>query len=93
LEIALGSSRYALQLNNENADHLFNMGQILTSIAEALSEDRNNTHDPLPLLAEAVELFGRCLESQMRKFDAQSQQAQGLQMADQLQQQAIPEQQ
>ena len=69
------------------------MGQILTSIAEALSEDRNNTHDPLPLLAEAVELFGRCLESQMRKFDAQSQHAQGLQVADQLQQQAIPEQQ
>ena len=54
------------------------MAQILTSVAEALSDDRDNAHDPLPLLAEAVELFGRCLESQMHKFESQIQQTQRL---------------
>jgi len=58
------------------------MGQILTSIAEAVSEDRLNTLDPLPFLVEAVELFGRCLELQVRKYETQIQQTQRLQQAD-----------
>jgi len=70
-----------MQLDSENADHLFNMGQILTSIAEALAEDRFRTHDPLPLLAEAVVLFGRCLDSQIFKYKTQMQQAQRFQSA------------
>ncbi|KAG9241138.1 hypothetical protein BJ878DRAFT_522311 [Calycina marina] len=76
LEVALESSRYALKLKEDNADVLFNTAQILTSLVEVYTEDRTNTHDPLPPLKEALELFQRCQNLQEFSFtESQAQQA------------------
>lgn len=64
LQTALESSRYALALKEDNADVLFNTAQVLTSLAQAFEDTRNNTIDVLPLLEEALELFQRCLTLQ-----------------------------
>ena len=68
LGVALASSRDALALKEDNADVLFNTAQILTSLVEALTDDRTNIHDPLPFLEEALELFQRCLTLQEFNF-------------------------
>ncbi|KAH8747710.1 hypothetical protein BGZ57DRAFT_916578 [Hyaloscypha finlandica] len=66
LQTAIESSRYALKLNEQNADVLFNTAQALTSYVEAL-QDASNETDPLPFLEEALELFQECLEYQERQ--------------------------
>ncbi|KAH0555988.1 hypothetical protein GP486_006069 [Trichoglossum hirsutum] len=74
LRTALESHRVALRLQQENADVLFNTAQVLTSLAEALSEGRGSVPESelkggaLGLLEEAVELFQRCLTLQEYQF-------------------------
>ncbi|PMD34398.1 hypothetical protein L207DRAFT_534731 [Hyaloscypha variabilis F] len=74
LQTAIESSKYALKLNEQNADVLFNTAQALTSYVEAL-QDASNATDPLPFLEESLELFQKCLdyqELQHREFQEQS---------------------
>jgi len=65
LEIALASHRYALQLEPDNADALFNTAGVLTSIAEEIAKDaaRSDTQ-ALNLLEEALDLQSKCLSFQ-----------------------------
>ncbi|KAF4636004.1 hypothetical protein G7Y89_g2094 [Cudoniella acicularis] len=83
LQVALDSSRYALKLKEDDADVLFNTGQILTSLVDALNES-NMVPDSIgqsdlvqtsyQLLQEALELFARCLslqEAQYKEFQVQ----------------------
>lgn len=72
LEVALQSHREALYLEQDNADALFNSGQVLNSLAEALTESKHPSEEQLlqasKYLQEAVELFQRCLALQEMKF-------------------------
>ncbi|KAL7623589.1 hypothetical protein AAE478_007272 [Parahypoxylon ruwenzoriense] len=71
LEEALVSHRYALQLDPNNADTLFNASQVLTAIAElkATSEDSETADtEALKVLQEAIELQRGCLSVQERKY-------------------------
>lgn len=72
LEVALQSHRDALYLEQDNADALFNSGQVLNSLAEALTDSKHPSEDQLvqasTYLQEAVELFQRCLALQEMKF-------------------------
>ncbi|KAE8440985.1 hypothetical protein EG329_006122 [Mollisiaceae sp. DMI_Dod_QoI] len=69
LQTAIESSRYALKLNSENADALFNTAQALRSYSEAtIVVDQN----PSRHLEEALWLFELCLETQVRGFDKDS---------------------
>ena len=72
LEVALQSHRDALYLEQDNADALFNSGQVLNSLAEALTESKHPGEDQIiqasTYLQEAVELFQRCLALQEMKF-------------------------
>lgn len=69
---ALESHRYALHLDQDNTDVLFNTSELLTEIAEKIAEDDHQADsDALPLLEEALELLQRCLlfqESQHTQF-------------------------
>lgn len=70
LEAALVSHRYALQLDPENPDTLFNIAQVLTSIAESLTETRRQpTGTIIRLLEEAVEWQNKCLAIQETEFE------------------------
>lgn len=70
LEIALDSHRYALQLDPENPDTLFNTAQVLTSIAEHLIEnEQDSTSTAMCLLEEALDLQSKCLAVQEAKFE------------------------
>ncbi|RDL40631.1 uncharacterized protein BP5553_00610 [Venustampulla echinocandica] len=79
LQTALESSRYALTLNQTDADVLFNTAQILTSLAEGLHRQHsvgNEDSDQAAraYLEEALDLFQRCFElqtSQYGEFQAQ----------------------
>ncbi|KAI1455605.1 hypothetical protein F4805DRAFT_266801 [Annulohypoxylon moriforme] len=74
LEEALASHRYSLQLDQENADALFNTSQVLTTIAEVIAsvdddeEDSKSEAEALKLLREALELQSGCLNIQERKY-------------------------
>ena len=69
LEAALASHRYALQLDPDNADTLFNTAGVLTSIAEEIAKDANLPDArALGLLEEALELQNRCLAIQEHMF-------------------------
>ncbi|EGD90740.1 hypothetical protein H112_02206 [Trichophyton rubrum D6] len=83
LRIALDSHREALQKDQDNADILFNTAQVLTSVAEALTEgkhaDEEQTEEALKCLTEALELFQRCLVLQELRFTEFEQQLQMVQ--------------
>ena len=68
LNSALASHRYALALDNENADTLFNTSQVLTSVAEEMVKDDQFNMVILELLEEALELQNRCLSLQELKY-------------------------
>ncbi|PBP24329.1 hypothetical protein BUE80_DR004650 [Diplocarpon rosae] len=74
LKTALDSSKYALSLNCENADVLFNTAQILTSLSENVSELPEGP-TPLHLVQEALRLFQQCLEVQEKQAQASAAQA------------------
>jgi hypothetical protein len=70
LRLALDSHRYALNLDPDSADALFNTAQVLTSIAEEVANDDNFPDaDALKLLEEALELQNRCLAIQELKYE------------------------
>jgi hypothetical protein len=77
LETALISHRYALQLEPDNADTLFNTAGVLTSIAEEIAKDAAlSDARALNLLEEALELQNKCLSVQEYMFaETQEQQA------------------
>ncbi|KAK5171798.1 uncharacterized protein LTR77_003434 [Saxophila tyrrhenica] len=66
----LESHRYALRLNEENPDTLFNTSQVLTSLAEELSED-GQSQNAIPLLQESLELLSGCLSRQEMMLEQQ----------------------
>jgi hypothetical protein len=77
LETALVSHRYALQLEPDNADTLFNTAGVLTSIAEEIAKDATvSDARALNLLEEALELQNKCLSVQEYMLaESQEQQA------------------
>ncbi|KAK0110478.1 hypothetical protein ONS96_002087 [Cadophora gregata f. sp. sojae] len=75
LQTALTSSKFALSLNGENADALFNTAQILTSLTEKLSESSTDV-STLQLIEEALQLFQLCLEVQEKQAQESAAQAQ-----------------
>jgi hypothetical protein len=79
LEEALLSHRYALSLDPENPDTLFNTAQVLTTIAEELAKVNDEaTAEVLKFLEEALELQGKCLSIQELKFEESESQQQAM---------------
>ena len=77
LQQALDAHRYALSLNQDDPDSLFNTAQVLTAIAEAYAKGtRHADQDALPLLEEALELQSSCLSIQELKLEESIQQQQ-----------------
>lgn len=69
LQKALDSHRYALEIDSENADLLFNMSQLLTTIAERIAEDEHKPDvEAIQYLEEALKYQSVCLETQKMKF-------------------------
>ncbi|KAF2476591.1 uncharacterized protein BDR25DRAFT_277843 [Lindgomyces ingoldianus] len=72
LEETLRSHRTAIALNPDNTDVLFNTGQVLTSLAEALLESRTQEimkASAITLLEEAINVFAKCLASQQHEYE------------------------
>ncbi|KAJ9615410.1 hypothetical protein H2200_001485 [Cladophialophora chaetospira] len=75
LQQALQAHRYALALDQDNPDTLFNTAQVLTAIAEAFAKDPNHADtDALQPLEEALELQNRCLNIQELKLEESAEQ-------------------
>ncbi|KAF1991921.1 hypothetical protein K402DRAFT_459148 [Aulographum hederae CBS 113979] len=70
LQETLDSHRRALQLDQENADILFNTAQVLTSLAEILGDEDNifSKEKARKFLRESLELFSACLTKQELDF-------------------------
>ncbi|RAL07299.1 uncharacterized protein BO97DRAFT_378757 [Aspergillus homomorphus CBS 101889] len=86
LQEALESHRVALALEQDNADALFNTGQVLTSIAEILTDSKHPSDECLSqavkLLQEAIELFQRCLLLQELKYTEMQEQIKQMELGD-----------
>ncbi|KAJ5655675.1 Tetratricopeptide-like helical [Penicillium longicatenatum] len=86
LQVALQSHRDALKLDQDNPDVLFNSGQVLTSLAEILSDSKHPGEEQLmqasTYLQEAIELFQRCLVLQEMKFTEMQEQIEEMQSVD-----------
>lgn len=66
---SLRSHEYALSLDQDNADALFNAGQVLTSIAEQVAKDDDASDtEALNYLEQALEYQDRCLLLQKDKY-------------------------
>ncbi|KAK7900873.1 hypothetical protein LTR67_003158 [Exophiala xenobiotica] len=75
LQQALEAHRYAVNLDQDNADSLFNTAQVLTAIAEVSAKDSNRPdQEALQALEEALELQNRCLGVQELKLEESIQQ-------------------
>ncbi|KAA8647566.1 hypothetical protein EYZ11_007003 [Aspergillus tanneri] len=72
LQTTLQSHREALTLDQDNADILFNTAQVLTSLAEAITDIKRPADEQLnqavKFLQEALELFQRCLLLQEMRY-------------------------
>ncbi|KAF9885613.1 hypothetical protein FE257_012704 [Aspergillus nanangensis] len=72
LRITLQSHREALTLDQDNADALFNTAQVLSSLAETITDTKRPSEDRLnqavKFLQEALELFQRCLLLQEMRY-------------------------
>ncbi|KAE8306980.1 hypothetical protein BDV41DRAFT_582786 [Aspergillus transmontanensis] len=72
LNITLQSHREALNLDQDNADALFNTAQVLTSLAEVVTDTKHPSDTQLcravKYLQEAIELFQRCLIIQEMRY-------------------------
>ncbi|KAI1495786.1 hypothetical protein F5X99DRAFT_402389 [Biscogniauxia marginata] len=69
LRQTLDSHQYAVGLDSENADALFNMAQVLTTLAENIAEDdRLDDTEALQLLEQALDYQGRCFAIQQKGF-------------------------
>ncbi|KAJ5562384.1 hypothetical protein N7535_003163 [Penicillium sp. DV-2018c] len=87
LQVALQSHREALALDQDNADVLFNSGQVLTSIAELMSNskqigDEEQLMQAGTYLQEAVELFQRCLMIQEMKYTERQEEIEQMESGD-----------
>lgn len=84
LEETLASHRYALALDQDNADTLFNTAQVLASIAEEISKDDSiSDTSPINYLEEALQLLQRCLVLQQFCYtEFQEQAAEALRLAE-----------
>jgi len=73
LQQAQKSHRYALGLNQENSDILFNTAQVQISLAEEISEDATygTQDDSEQLLREALDLLNACFSRQERLMEEQ----------------------
>ncbi|OXV11022.1 hypothetical protein Egran_01219 [Elaphomyces granulatus] len=82
LHIALQSHREALRLQQDSEDALFNMAQVLTSLAEAKTGSKRpseeQTQEALGYLREALELFQRCLVLQELRYTESQEQVERL---------------
>jgi tetratricopeptide (TPR) repeat protein len=67
LRAALSSHDYALKLDENDADLLFNTSQVLTSIAEELANS-GTSHEAIRLLQSALKLQARCFSVQQLKY-------------------------
>jgi hypothetical protein len=67
LKIALASHEYALRIDENDADLLFNTSQVLTSIAEELA-NAGSTEEAIKLLRSALRLQARCLSTQEQRY-------------------------
>lgn len=92
LEETLASHRYALGLDQDNADTLFNTAQVLTSIGEEIAKDDSVSDiSAVRYLEEALELLQRCLALQeFRYTEFQEQAAAVLQASEEAQNEAMP---
>lgn len=86
LQIALQSHRDALRLEQDNADVLFNSGQVLNSLAETITDSKHPDEEQLmqasTYLQEAIELFQRCLILQEMKYTEMQEQMEQLASTD-----------
>ncbi|KEF60114.1 uncharacterized protein A1O9_04964 [Exophiala aquamarina CBS 119918] len=73
LQRALEAHRYALDLDQNNADSLFNTSQVLTGIAEIQARDGAD-QEALQTLEQALEVQTRCLALQELKLEDSAQQ-------------------
>lgn len=67
LIVALTSHEYALKLDEDDADLLFNTAQVLTSISEELANG-GSTEEAINLLQSAQNLRAQCLSVQEQKY-------------------------
>lgn len=76
LQQALSSHRYALRLNEESVDILFNTAQVMISIAEYVTEHGilASQTEAVPLLREALERLSACFSRQETLMEEQRQQ-------------------
>lgn len=95
LSVALHSHRVALQFEQDNADALFNTAQVLTSLAEAVTDTKRPAEEQLNqgarFLQEAIELFQRCLVLQELKYTEMQEQIRQMETGE-VQQSGQPEQ-
>lgn len=77
LQQALVSHKYALSINEENTDILFNTSQLLVSLAESIEEDTDpwelDQSLPAGLLHQALEMLDACFSRQSMRFEEQRQ--------------------
>jgi len=76
LQQAVASHRYALRLEKDNVDTLFNAAQTMTDLAEeivenAASEEHTIQESPVVLLRDALELLDICFQRQQALFEEQ----------------------
>ncbi|OJD35360.1 tetratricopeptide-like helical [Diplodia corticola] len=65
LRQALDSHRFAIVLNPDNLDILFNTANVLSDLA-----DRVNKAEAVPLLHESVQCIRHCLERQVQEYES-----------------------
>jgi len=72
-----------MKIQQDNADILFNTAQVLTSLAEAVTDGKRppdaQTRQALKFLQEALDLFQRCLALQEFRFTESQEQAKMMQ--------------
>ncbi|KAL4801566.1 hypothetical protein BDV18DRAFT_74026 [Aspergillus unguis] len=95
LSAALQSHREALYLEQDNADALFNTAQVLTSLAEIITDTKRPVEEKLneaaKFLQEAIELFQRCLVLQELKYTEMQEQIRQMESGEVPQSQQVPE--
>lgn len=76
LNEALASHQYALRLDENNPDSLFNTAQVLTSLAEEIAKtDQISDDEAVGLLQQALRLFEKCLSIQEIRYTESQDQA------------------
>ncbi|KAL2845779.1 hypothetical protein BJX68DRAFT_129910 [Aspergillus pseudodeflectus] len=95
LRVALQSHREALQLEQDNADAIFNTAQVLTSLAELVTDTKRPVEEQLNqavgFLQEAIELFQRCLVLQELQYTEMQEEIRQMESVAQKQKQDVQE--